>query len=56
MDGGPYMLEVRSWSDTPLCTAEDGQDMAAGFTVVVASRRGVMWPVIGGIFPFNKLP
>ena len=35
------MLEVRSWSDTPLCT-EDGQDMEAGFTVVVASRRGVM--------------
>lgn len=49
------MSEVRSWSDTPLCTAEGGQDMVAGFTVVVGSRRGAVLPVIGGIFPFNKL-
>ena len=29
MDGGAYMSEARSWSDTPLCAAHSGQDMAA---------------------------
>ena len=28
MDGGAFMSEARSWSDTPLCVVDGGQDMA----------------------------
>jgi len=28
MDGGAFMSEARSWSDTPLCVVDSGQDMA----------------------------
>ena len=31
MDGGAYMLEARSWSNTPPCAADHGQDLVAVF-------------------------
>jgi hypothetical protein len=31
MDGGPYMFEPRSWSNTSLCAADGQQDMAVVF-------------------------
>ena len=31
MDGGPYMSEPRSWSNTSLCAADGQQDMAVVF-------------------------
>ena len=36
MDGGTYMSEARSWSNTPQCAVEGGQDMAAVFAGVRA--------------------
>ena len=44
MDGGAYMFEARSWSNTPQCTAEGRQDMA---TVLAGVRARL--PVTGGI-------
>ena len=43
MDGGSYMSEARSWSDTSLGVVDGGQDMAAVF----ALGKGRP-PVIGG--------
>ena len=39
------MSEIRSWSDTPLCAADGGQDMAAVFAS--GGRRRLL--VKGGI-------
>ena len=52
MDAGAYMSEARSWSDTPLCAADSGQDMAAVFV------PGGRLPVIGGteVRLAHKLP
>ena len=43
LDGGSYMSEARSWSDTSPCVADGGQDMAAVF----ALGKGRL-PVTGG--------
>ena len=45
MDGGAYVSEARSWSDTPPCAVDGGQDMAA----VCAGGGGWVLPVIGEI-------
>ena len=44
MDGGAYMSEATSWSDTPPCVANGEQDMAAVFALgegYVVSYRGI---------------
>ena len=33
MEGGAYLSEARSWSNTPVCAAEGKQDMAAVFSL-----------------------
>ena len=41
MDGGAYLSEARSWSDTPLCAAAGGQDMDTGLGGGARWRRGI---------------
>ena len=48
MDGGPYMSEVRSWSDTPACAADSGQDRAAVFTPTWKGRLLVIGELTSG--------
>ena len=38
MDGGAYMSEARSWSDTPPCAADGRQDTVSVFS---PSQRGM---------------
>ena len=45
MDGGADLSEARSWSDTPACVVDSGQDMAAVFPPGFGG--GGRWPVIG---------
>lgn len=52
MDGGYYMPKARSWSDTPTCDTDSGQEMAA----VLTSRGKWRLPVIGGIGPSLSHP
>ena len=51
MDGGAYTSEARSWSDTPLCAADGGQDMVAVFAPEV--REGYQlegnWCQVGSL-------
>ena len=48
MDGGAYTSEARSWSDTPPCAVDDGQDMAAVFTPKWKKRLPVIGELMSG--------
>ena len=44
-DGGAYTSEARSWSNTPPCEANGGQDMVAVFAPTPRGKEEL--PVIG---------
>ena len=44
MDGGTYYpSESRSWSDTPQCAVDGGQNVPAGFTLVGGNRKAISY-------------
>ena len=52
MYGEAYVFEARSWSDTPPCEADGGQERAAVFTLRGTGRL----PVTGGTDIWLALP
>ena len=52
MGGGAYVSAARSWSNTPLCAAEDKQDTAAVFSL---SRDCGLWEELtsGGLISYQ---
>ena len=44
MDGGTYYTSgARSWSDTPQCAVDGGQNVPAGFTLGGGNRKAISY-------------
>ena len=48
MDGGADLSEARSWSDTPACVADGGQDKAASYSPPRKGRLPVRGELTSG--------